>query len=101
MSTPPSVAPFASLLADLTTDLRRGVSCLLVCDKGWTLPIFSDLRRRLTAKNILCEYLDGRPTLGSDAPADVGVMLTTITQIRKAVRGEVEGVVFALPHLDV
>src|SRR5262249_38209989 len=52
-------------------------------------------------KNIRCEYLDGRPTIGSDSPADVGVMLTAITQIRKAVRGEVEGVIFALPHLDV
>jgi hypothetical protein len=100
-SVPPSVAPFASLLADLTTDLRRGVSCLLVCDKGWTLPVFGDLRKRLSAKNIRCEYLDGRPTPGSDSPADVGVMLTAITQIRKAVRGGVEGVVFVLPHLDV
>lgn len=100
-SVPPSVAPFASLLADLTADLRRGVSCLLVCDKGWTLPVFSDLRKRLGAKNVRCEYLDGRPTPGSDSPADVGVMLTAITQIRKAVRGDVEGVVFVLPHLDV
>jgi hypothetical protein len=100
-SVPPSVAPFASLLADLTTDLRRGVSCLLVCDKGWTLPVFSDLRKRLGAKNVRCEYLDGRSTPGSDSPADVGVMLTAITQIRKAIRGSVEGVVFVLPHLDV
>jgi hypothetical protein len=40
MSAPPSVAPFAGLLADLAIDLRRGACCLVVCDKGWTLPVF-------------------------------------------------------------
>lgn len=101
MSAPPSVAPFAGLLADLAADLTRGASCLVVCDKGWTLPVFRDLRQRLKAKGIRCEYLDGRPDPSSDSPADVGVMLTTITQIRKAVRGDAEGAIFALPHLDV
>lgn len=101
MPAPPSVAPFAGLLADLAIDLRRGSCCLVVCDKGWTLPVFRDIWERLRAKDIRCEYLDGRPAPGTDAPADVGIMLTAIGQLRKAVRGEVEGVVYALPHLDV
>jgi hypothetical protein len=101
MSAPPSVAPLADPVADLAADLCRGANCLLVCDKGWTLWLFRDLWPRLKAKNLRCEYLDGRPAPDADAPADVGIMLAAITQIRKAVRGEVEGAVFALPHLDV
>jgi hypothetical protein len=101
MSAPPSVAPFAGLLADLAADLRRGANCLLVCDKGWTLWLFRDLWQRLKAKGLRCEYLDGRPAPDAEGPADVGIMLTAITQIRKAVRGAPEGVIFALPHLDV
>jgi|GEM_PF-3285944 len=99
MPAPPSVAPFAALLADLATDLRRGVCCLVVCDKGWTLPIYADVRERLRAVGGKCGYLDGRAT--EEAPTDVGVMLATVAQMRWAARSETEGVVFALPHLDV
>ncbi len=99
MPHPPSVAPLAGLLADLTTDIRRGVSCLVVCDKGWTLPVYANLRERLKVTDVKCGYLDGRPT--EDAPNDAGIMVATIAQIRWAVRSEMEGVVFALPHLDV
>lgn len=99
MPVPPSVAPLAGLLADLTTDLRRGTCCLVVCDKGWTLPIYANLRERLRAAGVRCGYLDGRPT--EDTPAEAGIMVATIAQIRWAVRSEMEGVVFALPHLDV
>jgi hypothetical protein len=100
MSTPPSVAPFAGLLADLAVDLRRGVCCLIVCDKGWTLPLYAALRDRLRAAGVKCGYLDGRPT--EDTPTDAGVMLATVAQMRWAARAdEMEGVVFALPHLDV
>src|SRR5215467_13947162 len=101
MSAPPSVAPFAGLLADLASDLSRGECCLVVCDKGWTLPLYQSIRQRLKAKDVQCEYLDGRPVPGTEAPADVGIMLTAIGQLRKAVRGEVKQIVFALPHLDV
>ncbi|QJW96114.1 hypothetical protein [Frigoriglobus tundricola] len=99
MPNPPSVAPLAGLLADLTTDIRRGVSCLVVCDKGWTLPVYANVRERLKAAGVKCGYLDGRPT--EDTPNDAGIMVATIAQVRWAVRSEMEGVVFALPHLDV
>ena len=99
MPLPPSVAPLAGLLADLAADIRRGVSCLVVCDKSWTLPVYSNLRERLKAAGTKCGYLDGRPT--EDTPNDAGIMVATVAQIRWAVRSEMEGVVFALPHLDV
>ncbi len=97
----PSVAPFAALLADLAADLCRGSCCLVVADKGWTHLLFRDLRERLRAAGLRCEYIDGRPTPGDARPDEVGIMLTAITQLRRAVRGSVEGVVVALPHLDV
>src|SRR5262245_24228917 len=101
MSQPPSVAPFVGLLADLVADLRRGSCCLVTCDKGWVLPIFHDVWKRLKAADVRCEFLDGRPARGEEAPTEVGVMLMSIAQLRKAVRGDVTGTVFALPHLDV
>jgi hypothetical protein len=100
MSAPPSVAPLLGQLADLAADLRRGSRCLVVCDKGWTLPIYTELRERLRAAGVRCGYLDGRPTEG--APADSGTMLAAVAQMRWAARAaEADGVVFALPHLDV
>ena len=101
MSAPPNVAPLAGVLADIASDLGRGTCVLVVCDKGWTLPIFRAIWERLKGKDIRCEYLDGRPAPGAEAPADVGIMLTAIGQLRRTVRGEVDGIVFALPHLDV
>ncbi|MBN9118960.1 MAG: hypothetical protein J0I06_07335 [Planctomycetes bacterium] len=99
MPAPPSVAPFAGLLADLAQDLRRGSCCLVVCDKGWTLPLYAALKERLRAANVRCGYLDGRPT--EESPNDAGVMLATVAQMRYAARSQAEGVVYALPHLDV
>ncbi len=99
MPAPPSVAPFAGLLADLALDLRRGVCCLVVCDKGWTLPLYAALKDRLKAAGVRCGYLDGRPS--EESPNDAGVMLSTVAQMRYAARSTLEGVVYALPHLDV
>jgi hypothetical protein len=102
MPAPPSVAPFAGLLADLALDLRRRSCCLLVCDKGWTLPLYVALKERLRAVNVKCGYLDGRPT--EESPNDAGVMLSTVAQMRYVARlpeEKVEGAVYALPHLDV
>jgi hypothetical protein len=100
MPAPPSVAPFTGQIADLAVDLRRGVCCLVVCDKGWTLSLYVELKDRLRAANVRCGYLDGRPTDG--AAADTGTMLAAVAQMRWAVRApEMDGVVFALPHLDV
>ncbi len=100
MPAPPSVGQLAGQLADLASDLRRGSCCLVVCDKGWTLPLFVDLKSRLKAAEVRCGYLDGRPTEG--APADLNTMLAAIAQMRWAVRTpEVEGVIFAIPYLDI
>lgn len=100
MPTPPSVAPLAGALADIATDLRRGSCCLVVCDKGWTLPIYTDLRDRLRAANMRCGYLDGRPT--ETAHADLHAMTVAVAKIRWAARAEeMAGVVFAIPYLDI
>lgn len=101
MAVPPDVAPFAGMLADLTRDLRRGSCCLVVCDKGWTLPLFIDLKQRLQPTNVKIGYLDGR-VKDKDPGAEGGVMLAAVAQMRWAARApEAEGVVFALPHLDI
>ena len=100
MPVPPSVAPLAGLLADIAADLRRGSCCLVVCDKGWTLPVYADLKDRLRAANVKCGYLDGRPT--ENAPADLNTMLAAVAQMRWAARAtDVDGVVFAIPYLDI
>lgn len=99
MPAPPSLAPFAGLLADLATDLRRSECCLVVCDKGWTLPLYAALKERLRAMEVRCGYLDGRATDGS--AGDGGTMLATVAMMRYVVRAETEGVIYALPHLDV
>lgn len=99
MPAPPSLAPFAGLLADLATDLRRTECCLVVCDKGWTLPLYAALKDRLRAMEIKSGYLDGRASDGS--AGEGGVMVSTVAMMRYVVRAETEGVIYALPHLDV
>ena len=99
MPAPPSLAPFTGLLADLAADLRRAECCLVVCDKGWTLPLYAALKERLRAVNVKSGYLDGRSPDGTTGEA--GVMLATVGMMRYVVRAETEGVVYALPHLDV
>lgn len=97
---PPSVAPFAGQIADLAADLRRGSCCLVVCDKGWTLPLYADLKSRLKAADARCGYLDGRPNDGT--PTDLNTMLAAVAQMRWAARTpDVSGVIFAIPHLDI
>ncbi|HEY1191444.1 MAG TPA: hypothetical protein VGE74_27665 [Gemmata sp.] len=97
MPAPPSVAPFADVLADLAHDFRRGACCLVVCDKGWTLPIYGHLKERLSAANVRCGYLDGKVEGG-----ETGVIPASVAQMRWAVRApEAEGIVFAVPHLDI
>jgi cell division protease FtsH len=100
MSAPPSVAPFVAQIADLAADLRRGSCCLVVCDKGWTLPLFANLKERLKAVNVRCGFLDGRPT--EKAHADLNTMLAAVAQMRYMVRApEMDGVVCAIPFLDI
>jgi cell division protease FtsH len=95
------VAPFAALLADLATALRRGACCLVTADKGWANLLLDDLRERLRAAGLRCESIDARPGPSESGPEEAGVMRTALGQLRRAVRGPVEGLVIALPHLDV
>lgn len=100
MPAPPSAAPFADVLADLTIDFKRGASCLVVCDKGWTLPLYVGLKERLNAIGLKCGYLDGK--VKEVAGADGTVIPASVAQMRWAVRApEAEGIVFAVPHLDI
>jgi hypothetical protein len=107
---PPSLAPYARLLIELATHLAQGTCCLLVGDKGWTLPLFAGLRSRLRTMDRVCECLDGHPpsegspqvwVQGGPARDDVGIMLVTIVQLRRAIQGEVAKRVLVLPHLDL
>jgi cell division protease FtsH len=98
----PSVAQFAAFLADLAVDLHRGNCCLVTADKAWThLLFYHDLRDRLSALGLRCEYIDGRRPPADNWPDDAGVMLTAIGQLRRAVRQPAKGVVIVLPYLDV
>lgn len=100
MPAPPSAAPFADVLADLASDFKRGSSCLVVCDKGWTLPLYVGLKERLNASGLRCGYLDGK--VKEVAGADGTVIPASVAQMRWAVRApEAEGIVFAVPHLDI
>lgn len=93
--------PFPELLADLATDLCRGTNCLVLCDKGWCLPIYAALRERLKKRNLRVDYLDGRPPPGTDPKQDVGVMALAVAQTRIALRSDLSANVLALPHLDL
>ena len=95
------IAPFAGLLADLANDLRRGVCCLVIADKGWVNFLYRDVFERLRATGVNCVFINGRPA-ENDPPDDTGVMLVALRQLRKATRSlEEEGKVVVLPHLDV
>jgi cell division protease FtsH len=101
MPAPPSLVSLAGTLADLAADLRRAECCLVVCDKGWTLPLYAALKERLRAAGVRCGYLDGRAPDGSTGDGG-GTMLATVAMMRYVVRAETDGaVVYALPHLDV
>jgi hypothetical protein len=117
MPTPPSADVFVSELADLARDLRRGTSCLVVCDKGWTGPVCAAIRDRLKPvppdyeRAVAFRYLDWRPTTrhpqlsgGAALPAQA------LQSLRDAVcktfndAGNwtpADDQVFALPYLDV
>ncbi len=93
--------PFPDLLADLAADLCRGANCLVICDKGWCLPIYAALRERLRARHLRIDYLDGRPPPGTDPKQDVGVMALAVAQTRIALRSDLTANVLAVPHLDL
>lgn len=108
---PYPLAPFPRQLIELAAHLAQDTCCLVVCDKGWTQALFTTLRTHLKALDRTWDYLDGRPQTADPGPLvwvqnegtrdDVGVVLNTITQLRRAVQARTPKRVIVLPHLDV
>lgn len=91
---------YASTLADVASDLARGLPALIECDKDLAPYLFANLRARLKQRDMRCLYLDGRPREGQTEVA-CGLVALMIQQLRDAVRGAVEKRVVVLPHLDL
>lgn len=94
-------AAYGTELAELATNLTRGLPCLVECDKELSPYLFVNLRNRLKDRNLKCIYLDGRPRDSEAANQSMGLIGTMITQLREAVRGAIERRVVVLPHLDL
>jgi cell division protease FtsH len=94
-------AAYAGTLADIASDLVRGLPVLVECDKDLAPYVFVNLRNRLKQQNLRCLYLDGRPREGQPADPACGLVAMMISQLRDAVRGAVEKRVVVLPHLDL
>lgn len=95
-------AAYCSELAEVASKVQRGLPALIECDKDLAPFLYLNLRNRLRAVNLRCLYLDGRPRQeeqGGSMP--MGLMGTTIAQLRDAVRGPVERRIVVLPHLDL
>src|SRR5262245_124629 len=94
-------AAYGQALADVASDLGRGLPVLIECDKDLAPYVFVHLRNRLKQLNLRCLYLDGRPRDGQTQEVACGLVAMMIAQLRDAVRGAVEKRVVVLPHLDL
>lgn len=94
-------AAYASELASIASDVGRGLPVLVECDKDLAPFAFLQLRNRLKAAGLKCQYLDGRPRTDAEAATPAGIAAMTIHQLRDAVRGATERRVLVLPHLDL
>lgn len=101
--TPPEAVEvaYAGDLAQIASDLERGLPVLVECDKDLAPLLFVSVRSRLRQNDIRCLFLDGRPREGEGGGMDCGFIATLIGQLRNAVRGAVERRVVVLPHLDL
>lgn len=96
-------AAYASELAQVADRLQRGLPTLVECDKELVPFLFANVRDRLKSQGLKFAYLDGRKA-ETAAPAGtipVGMMGSTVSQLREEVRRAVEKKVLALPHLDL
>ena len=95
-------AAYAETLAEVASQLGRGLPVLVESDKELAPFLFANLRDRLRPIGLRCLYLDGRPREGdqSAGPAP-GFVASMLNQLRDAVRGAVERRVVVLPHLDL
>ncbi|MGE3821768.1 MAG: AAA family ATPase, partial [Isosphaeraceae bacterium] len=97
-------AAYAGPLAQVASQLVRGLPVLVECDKELTPFAFAALRGRLKPRGLQCLYLDGRPRQGDSTDpmaASSGFVGGMLGQLRDAVRGAVERRVVVLPHLDL
>ena len=96
-------AAYAADLAQVASDLHRGLPVLIECDKDLAPLLFVNLRTRLKQADLKCLYLDGRPRdKGAEGGAVMGGFVgLMLAQLRDAVRGAVERRVVVLPHLDL
>jgi cell division protease FtsH len=94
-------AAYAAELAETAETLARGVPVLIECEKDLTPYLFRQLRGRLRQAKLDCLYLDGRPLPEDPEVLPLGLMGTTLAQLRAAVRGPVGRRVVVLPHLDL
>jgi len=97
-------AAYAGTLAEVASDLKRGLPVLVECDKDLAPFVFMNVRGRLKPDDIRCLFLDGRPRDGEPQPPGgpaCGFVGTMLAQLRDAVRGAIERRVVVLPHLDL
>ena len=92
---------YAADLAQIASDLQRGLPALVECDKDLAPYVFINVRARLKQADLKCLYLDGRPSGAGQTDMTCGLVGTMIAQLRDAVRGAVERRVVVLPHLDL
>jgi cell division protease FtsH len=94
-------AAYPEVLAGLVDAIARGLPCLVECDKELAPRLYVNIRGRLKAKSLKCDYLDGVPKADAKPDAVSGIIGTMIAQLRDAVRGAIERRVVVLPHLDL
>ena len=97
-------------LAELASKLRRGLPCLVECDKELGPFVFAHLRKR-AKETLKLIYVDGRKVEQTPGAMPVGLMGAMISQLREAVRGNADLTdpktgkalqrVITLPHLDL
>ena len=95
------IAAPSAALADIASDLGRGRSCLVECEKPDTASLLADLRDRLTASSLAWDVVDGRPIAKKGDREDQGVITTMLVQMRKRVRAIHTRTAVALPYLDI
>ncbi len=95
------IAASSTSLADIASDMGRGRSCLVECEKPDTASLMANLRDRLTASSMAWEVVDGRPIAKKGDREDQGVITTMLVQMRKRVRAVHTRTAVALPYLDI
>jgi cell division protease FtsH len=99
----------------LSSKLRRGVSCLVECDKQLVTYLYAALRNRLRdtsggARPLRCRFVSGQPGRGEapqqgQAPQpqqmNASLIQLMVREIMEMVRSAEPGTVIIVPHLDL